>query len=69
MSEDKPEENANDTFLEQIDINVLEEQLEINMHALDGQAHPHAFWISGLLNNHLVQVLIDSGSTHNFIQK
>lgn len=46
----------------------LDDHPKISMHVLDGQAHPYTFRLSGKLTNQSVQVLIDSGFTHNFIQ-
>ncbi|GJS83593.1 ty3-gypsy retrotransposon protein [Tanacetum coccineum] len=50
---------------------VLSEPFEtpqISLHALTGQFVPMTLKIPGLLKKHQITVLIDGGSTHNFIQ-
>ncbi|GJZ19340.1 ty3-gypsy retrotransposon protein [Tanacetum coccineum] len=50
---------------------VLSEPFEtpqISLHALTGQFVPMTLKIPGLLKKHHITVLIDGGSTHNFIQ-
>ncbi|PNX98954.1 retrotransposon-related protein, partial [Trifolium pratense] len=43
-------------------------EAQISFHAMSGSADPATIRISGFLANHPVTVLIDGGSTHNFIQ-
>ena len=42
---------------------------EISFHAIAGMAHPQTFRVMGKLQNKAVTVLIDGGSTHNFIDQ
>lgn len=48
---------------------ALPSQLEISFYALDDQFTPHTFRIIGFITHNSIQVLIDNGSTHNFIQQ
>nr|TKR84798.1 hypothetical protein D5086_0000254370 [Populus alba] len=54
-------------------LQVAEDQkaavLEISFHAIAGTAHPQTLWVMGRLRSKEVMVLIDSGSTHNFIDQ
>jgi hypothetical protein len=43
--------------------------LEISFHAIAGTAHPQTLRVMGRLRSKEVMVLIDSGSTHNFIDQ
>ncbi|WVZ17052.1 hypothetical protein V8G54_010034 [Vigna mungo] len=40
----------------------------ISLHALSGQWAPRTLRLTGSLNGYQVQILVDSGATHNFIQ-
>ena len=40
----------------------------VSYHALMGSSSPRTLRFKGLLNGHPVQVLVDGGSTHNFVQ-
>lgn len=42
---------------------------EISFHAMAGTKHPQTIRVSGKLKNKEVTVLIDGGSTHNFIDQ
>ena len=42
---------------------------EVSMHALASQISSRTIRIKGRIGNHYVHILIDSGSTHNFIQE
>ena len=39
------------------------------MHVLSGHISPRNKRVKGSISNHYVNILIDSGSTHNFIQE
>ncbi|XP_026384082.1 uncharacterized protein LOC113279619 [Papaver somniferum] len=43
------------------------EAVEISMHALDGSLAPQTMWVQGEIKKAKVTILIDSGSTHNFV--
>ncbi|KAF7828429.1 Ty3/gypsy retrotransposon protein [Senna tora] len=47
---------------------VLEITPEISFNALEGQFHPSTLRVTGTHNDSVVKVLIDNGSTHNFIK-
>ena len=42
---------------------------EVSMHVLARQLSPRTIRVKGKIGNHYVQILIDSGSTHNFKQE
>ena len=42
---------------------------EVSMHALAGQLSPKTIRVRGRIGNQCVQILIDNGNTHNFIQE
>jgi hypothetical protein len=53
-----------------MDIELAEEAIpEISFHALAGTAHPQTFRVIGKVGNKELTVLIDGGSTHNFIDQ
>ncbi|KAF5757863.1 putative nucleotidyltransferase, Ribonuclease H [Helianthus annuus] len=59
VDQPKPEtENTNNTD---------EEVAEISLHAILGKSHPTTMKIHGMLNSTEVLILVDGGSTHNFI--
>ena len=41
---------------------------QISLHALSGHGAPKTLRLTGLIHDHRVQILIDGGSTHNFLQ-
>ncbi|WVZ07738.1 hypothetical protein V8G54_021084 [Vigna mungo] len=40
----------------------------ISLHAFSGQWTPRTFRVTGSIQGYVVQILVDSGATHNFIQ-
>jgi hypothetical protein len=67
MVEVQPNEEENDLDM---DIESAEEAIpEISFHALAGTAHPQTFRVIGRVGNKELIVLIDGGSTHNFIDQ
>jgi hypothetical protein len=48
-------------------VQELELEPEITLHALTGWIAPKTMPVSAKMRSHKVMVLIDSGSTHNFI--
>ena len=46
----------------------VEPKPQISLHALMGHKIPQTLRVQGRINNHPLMVLVDSGSTHNFIQ-
>jgi hypothetical protein len=49
-----------------MEINV-EENPEISLHAIIGNNHPNTMRLIGWVGNHKIIVLVDSGSTYNFL--
>jgi hypothetical protein len=49
------------------EINVEEENSEISLHAITGSNHPNTMRLIGWVGNHKIIVLVDSGSTHKFL--
>ena len=45
------------------------DELEISLHAMAGSPAPQTMQIHGVINQQSLVVLIDSGSTHNFIEE
>lgn len=43
--------------------------VQISLHALSGQGAPETLRLTGLIQDHRVQILIDGESTHNFLQQ
>lgn len=43
--------------------------MQISLHALSGQGAPETLRLTGLIQDHRVQILIDGESTHNFLQQ
>ena len=41
---------------------------QISLHALSGQGAPETLRVTGIIGQHHVRILIDGGSTHNFLQ-
>ncbi|GAV85220.1 hypothetical protein CFOL_v3_28658 [Cephalotus follicularis] len=48
--------------------NVLESEPIISLHALLGNDSPHTMRLKGVVNGKAICILVDGGSTHNFIQ-
>ena len=42
---------------------------QISLHALLGQGAPETLRVTGVIGHHHVRILIDGGSTHNFLQQ
>lgn len=42
-------------------------QAQIILHALSGHIAPKTLWVMGLIANKGVHILLDRGSTHNFL--
>lgn len=44
-------------------------QTEISLHAFEGHINSNTIRLNGLISNKYVSVLVDTSSTHNFMQK
>lgn len=51
------------------EVEVTSEPSEVSIHALTGTEGVHAVTLLGMVNNTTVSMLVDSGSTHNFISQ
>jgi hypothetical protein len=59
---------ASDSVDSEEDSDLIPDPAQISLHALMGHSIPQTLRVMGQINNHQVGVLIDSGSTHNFVQ-
>jgi hypothetical protein len=50
-----------------IDFNYTNSKPEISLQAITGSAHPKTMRVLGRINGQQLVILIDSGSTHNFL--
>jgi hypothetical protein len=69
MIEDSPHTDTEDVEINQPDLELSEVLPEISFHAITGTEHPQTIRVLGKLKNKNVTVLIDGGSTHNFIDQ
>ncbi|KAJ4954119.1 hypothetical protein NE237_030951 [Protea cynaroides] len=63
------EEQINSTISDEIEAEEEEFSPAISLHALIGQASPKTLRLQGVIDHHKMQTLVDSGSTHNFIEE
>jgi hypothetical protein len=67
MIEDSPcDENSEE---DQLEAELIEVTPEISFHTIAGAEHPQTIRVLGKLQNKSLIVLIDGGSTHNFIEQ
>jgi hypothetical protein len=55
-------------LVEQEEIDPTPDPAQISLHALMGHSIPQTLRVMGQIRNNPVSTLIDSGSTHNFVQ-
>nr|TKR58079.1 hypothetical protein D5086_0000328630 [Populus alba] len=67
--EDSPQTEIEDVEINQPDLEPSEFLPEISFHAITGTEHPQTLRVPGKLKSKNVTVLIDGGSTHNFIDQ
>ncbi|XP_061356872.1 uncharacterized protein LOC133301271 [Gastrolobium bilobum] len=69
IQEDEEEEKDEEFEVTNEKIGGEEEVPGISLHAMDGQYSSSTLRLKGLINKNPVQVLVDGGSTHNFVQE
>ncbi|XP_043724096.1 uncharacterized protein LOC122671070 [Telopea speciosissima] len=69
VGEDDESCETNELFRQEDEIVANAALYEISLHAFAGQVSPKTIRLKGNFHEHQVQILIDSGSTHNFIQE
>lgn len=67
LSQEPETSGTTETNTGQQDILETGDSLEISLHAISGTTAPQAMRVRGTAGRHPVVVLIDSGSTHNFV--
>lgn len=67
MTNEKIEDLTEQDNLDVIQINT-QDNLEINLNSLTGQHTPRTLRLTRYIQNRHIKILIDGGSTHNFIQ-
>ncbi|XP_059458363.1 uncharacterized protein LOC132187956 [Corylus avellana] len=50
-----------------MEVSYAEENPEISLHAITGSQHPKTMRLVGWIGNLKIMILVDSGSTHNFV--
>nr|TKR90410.1 hypothetical protein D5086_0000233660 [Populus alba] len=68
-NQDSPQTEIEDVEINQPDLEPSEFLPEISFHANTGTEHPQTLRVPGKLKSKNVTVLIDGGSTHNFIDQ
>ncbi|KAK9230741.1 hypothetical protein WN944_023713 [Citrus x changshan-huyou] len=68
MIEDSPQHDCLET-IEEVKQDTGESIPEISYHAIPGTEHPQTIRVLGKLKNKDIMVLVDGGSTHNFIDQ
>ena len=63
---DETEENSRAVELD-LELEASQTVLEISLHALSGVSKPRTMRVTGLIRGRKLHILIDSGSTHNFV--
>ncbi|WVZ16528.1 hypothetical protein V8G54_009510 [Vigna mungo] len=58
-----------DPELDTSPVDLLDPPAQISLHALSGTGAPETLRVTGHIAHHPIRVLVDGGSTHNFIQK
>lgn len=69
MLEDIIEQEIEESREESVECPKTEIKSEVSFHAIASMTHPQTMWVLGRLKNKEVMVLIDGGSTHNFIDR
>ncbi|KAJ0668240.1 putative nucleotidyltransferase, Ribonuclease H [Helianthus annuus] len=69
MIQDVLEDEEQTPDLDIHDSDVTEPQAEVSFHAITGTMHPQTLRLPGKIKNKDVVVLVDGGSTHNFIDQ
>nr|GEV97192.1 hypothetical protein [Tanacetum cinerariifolium] len=69
MISDVLEVEDEETLGDTLEQNSDDSQAKISFHAISGSINPQTLWLPGKIKNKEVVVLIDGGSTHNFIDQ
>jgi len=64
---DYPEEEEEEEILYEPKGKHKEESAEISMHAMEGNVSSQTVRLMGHINNKPINILLDTGSTHNFV--
>lgn len=56
-----------DSVLQEELVEIPKEKLHISLHAISGSSSPNTMRLMGMIGNQPVIILVDSGSTHNFL--
>lgn len=64
-----PHEIISDAILDALVSNSQEECATISITTLSGATHPKTIQLRALMGNQVVLILIDSGSTHTFVDQ
>lgn len=64
-----PHEIIFDAVLDALLTEQQEERATISVYALSGAAHPKTIQFRALIGNQVVLILLDSGSTHTFVNQ
>ncbi|KAA8524512.1 hypothetical protein F0562_010935 [Nyssa sinensis] len=67
MIEAKEEEDVFEDVVQEMEKENVQEELQISVHALSGSLSYKTMRIKGKVKKNMVIILIDSGSTHNFL--
>ncbi|KAJ0047050.1 hypothetical protein Pint_04933 [Pistacia integerrima] len=67
--EEETDDVPYDSVEHHIDVHQIEESLAISLHAIAGTHTPQTMWVTSTINHRTMSVLLDFGSTHNFLKE
>lgn len=62
-------EDATEEEPDEVNSDAEKEMLKMSLHAIEGTNHPQIIQLPGKLNGQKFTILVDSGSTHNFVDQ